>query len=99
MELFGVLRGASGSDGTCAFFFGDLDSSDADGAGGRADDGEVALSDLADTDQTAPRGEVLHPHGRAFDRGELLRIRRDVGQGDDGFFTEHRIVVKGEAGD
>ena len=58
-----------------------------------------SLRDTGDVDESAPRGEVLHPHRRGFHGRERFRIGRDVRDGHDRLFAEHGIVIDGEPGD
>ena len=87
MEFFSFLRGSGGGDGDGAFVFRDLDSGDAHRAGCGGDDDKVAAGDAGEMDESAPRGEVLHPHRSGFHGRELFRIGCDVRDGHDRLYA------------
>jgi hypothetical protein len=96
-----LLRGGAGDgDAGGALSFGDLDGGDAYAAAGCCNEDEIAFGEVAERDEAAICGEVLHPDGGTFFVGEPGRIFCEGGGGNDGDFAIDSVLVEPEkAGD
>src|ERR1700721_353009 len=89
-----LCGGACDCDADGAFCFGDLDGCDAYAAACSGDEDEVTFGEMAEHDEAAVCGEVLHPDGGAFYEREIGGVFGDGGDGDDGNFAVDTVGVE-----